>query len=383
MNVFHKFALQSLKQNRTRTIVTIIGIILSVSMLTAVTTTLSSVQQYLLDVTIQESGSWHAMISDIFGKQAEDIEKREEVDESGALKNVCYARLQEPLNADMPYLYVGAMEGKFDQLLSVHMKEGRLPKNSGEIILPEDLGENGGINYKVGDTLSLSSGTRRNVQGQLLWQRDIMRSKEDETFVESGKTAYRIVGFYQSASLDNGSVPGYTALTKASAGMADLGENIYVTLQDAGEVESFLKQVKPEQMNSLQAGPVKDKNRMYLIYSGNPTGSALKTIGGLMAILIGIIMFGSVALIGNSFSISVNERKKQYGLLSSIGATKKQLRRNVLFEASVLSAIGIPLGVLAGVGGMSVTFYFVSGILKDFLGEGLKNSSIIQFRILP
>ena len=77
MNVFHKFALQSLKQNRTRTIVTIIGIILSVSMLTAVTTTISSVQQYLLDVTIQESGSWHAMFSGISKKQAKDIEKRE------------------------------------------------------------------------------------------------------------------------------------------------------------------------------------------------------------------------------------------------------------------------------------------------------------------
>lgn len=149
MNVFHKFALQSLKQNRTRTIVTIIGIILSVSMLTAVTTTISSVQQYLLDVTIQESGSWHTMFSGISERQAKDIEKRKDVDESGVLKNVCYARLQDSFNEDMPYLYVGAMEGKFDKLLSIHMKEGRLPKNSGEIILPGNLAENGGIEYKV------------------------------------------------------------------------------------------------------------------------------------------------------------------------------------------------------------------------------------------
>ena len=46
MNVFHKFAIKSLKLNRTRTIVTIIGIILSTAMLTAVTTTVSSVQQF-------------------------------------------------------------------------------------------------------------------------------------------------------------------------------------------------------------------------------------------------------------------------------------------------------------------------------------------------
>lgn len=109
-------------------------------------------------------------------------------------------------------------------------------------------------------------------------------------------------------------------------------------------------------MKGTVADPLKDTNRMYLIYSGNASGSVFRVLGGLMGILIAIIMFGSIALIGNSFSISVNERKRQYGLLSSIGATRKQLRRNVLYEASVLSAIGIPIGVLAGIGGMSVTF---------------------------
>ncbi len=371
MNVFHKFALKSLKQNRTRTVVTIIGIILSVAMLTAVTTTISSIQRFLLDVTIQESGSWHALVSDIYGKQAEEIAKKDEVADSARLKNICYAKLEGCLNERMPYLYIGAYEGKFDEMLSFHMLKGRLPQTGDEIILPEELATNGGISYKVGDTVSLAAGMRKNELGELLWQRDMFMEAEDETFVESGKTAYRVVGIYQSASFDDGGTGGgYAALTRPTAGIKDLGERVYVTLKKPSEMEDFMKHIKPEKMSNHQAVPLKDTNRMYLIYSGNPTGSALKTAGGLMAILIGIIMFGSVALIGNSFSISVNERKKQYGLLSSIGATKKQLKRNVLYEASVLSCIGIPIGVLAGIGGMSVTFYFVSGLLERFLNSG-------------
>ena len=129
---------------------------------------------------------------------------------------------------------------------------------------------------------------------------------------------------------------GYYVFTKAAKGGPDYGGSVYVSLKDGRKTADFLKQIKPQKMKGTVADPLKDTNRMYLIYSGNASGSVLRVLGGLMGILIAIIMFGSIALIGNSFSISVNERKRQYGLLSSIGATRKQLRRNVLYEASPL-----------------------------------------------
>lgn len=380
MNVFHRFALKSLKQNRTRTIVTIIGIVLSVAMLTAVTTTISSIQKFLLDVSIQESGSWHTMVHDISEKQAQKIISKKEVEDSARLKNVCYARLEGGINKEKPYLYVGACEGKFDEMLSVHMQSGRLPRNENEIILPKALEDNGGIKYKVGDTLSLAKGVRKNERGELLWQRDMRVSNEEpkgkETFVELGKTALRVVGIYESAFIDGSDAAGYTAFTKPASRMPDWGERVYVTLKAPKKVDEFMEKLNPENAKQLQAVPEIEKNQMYLIYSGSPTGAALRTMGGLMAILIGIIVFGSVALIGNSFSISVNERKKQYGLLSSIGATRKQLKRNVLYEASILSVIGIPLGILAGIGGMAVTLYFVSDLLVGFLNQGSQDMAI-------
>jgi len=89
---------------------------------------------------------------------------------------------------------------------------------------------------------------------------------------------------------------------------------------------------------------------------------------GLITVLIVIIMFGSVALIYNSFSISVSERTKQFGLLSSIGATKRQMRHMVIYEALVLGVIGIPLGILVGIAGISVTLNVLGSKIAKFIG---------------
>lgn len=374
MNICYRFTLKSLKQNRTRTVVTIIGIILSVAMFTAVTTTASSIQQFMLDVVIQNNGSWHDMIKDISHEQAKGIREQKEVENSAELHNICYAKLENCRNEMKPYLYVAGYDGNFEELMSLYAIEGRLPQNSNEIVLPSDLSSNGGVQYKVGDIIQLPAGTRQNGAGQLLWQSDIYMSEEgEETFVEYGKTEYCVVGIYESAAIGNGMEAGYAALTKAETAMPDLGTCLYVTIENPREAGEFLNRIDVEPMKELKAEPQKETNGEYLRYSGNVTGGVLRMLSGLILILFGIIMFGSIALIGNSFSISVNERKKQYGLLSSIGATRRQLKKSVLYEAATLSVIGIPLGVLAGVGGMSITLYFVSGLLEKFINGTTRN----------
>ena len=93
MNVFHKFAIKSLKLNRTRTIVTIIGIILSTAMLTAVTTTVSSVQRFLLEVTEKQNGCWHGVVSNISMKQIDEISKKKEVEKQASIQDRKSTRL--------------------------------------------------------------------------------------------------------------------------------------------------------------------------------------------------------------------------------------------------------------------------------------------------
>ena len=70
-----------------------------------------------------------------------------------------------------------------------------------------------------------------------------------------------------------------------------------------------------------------------------------------------------------TFSISVSERTKQFGILKSVGATKKQIRKSVLYEAAVLCVIGIPTGLISGCLGIAVTFYFLSDSISTFLAD--------------
>lgn len=117
MNVFHKFAIKSLKLNRTRTVVTIIGIILSTAMLTAVTTTVSSVQQFLLEVVEKQNGCWHGVVSNISMKQIDEISKKKEVEKQVSIQNIGYAKLPHSKNETSPYLYIGGLNGDYETLL--------------------------------------------------------------------------------------------------------------------------------------------------------------------------------------------------------------------------------------------------------------------------
>lgn len=99
--------------------------------------------------------------------------------------------------------------------------------------------------------------------------------------------------------------------------------------------------------------------------SGNASFEGM--LNGMLTILIVIIGVGAVSLIYNAFSISLRERTTQFGLLSSIGATKRQLRRSMWQEALVVGAIGIPIGILCGIGGIGVTLYFIGDSMAQFI----------------
>lgn len=96
----------------------------------------------------------------------------------------------------------------------------------------------------------------------------------------------------------------------------------------------------------------------------------LRTIYGLGAFIMGIVLVSSVFVIRNGFAISITERLKQYGMLSSIGATKKQIKKSVYFEGFILGIIGIPLGILSGIFAIYILVNVVNYILKDYVSSG-------------
>ncbi|MCH5252465.1 MAG: ABC transporter permease [Lachnospiraceae bacterium] len=362
MKIFRQFTCRSLKKNKMRTAVTIIGIMLSTALFVAVTASVSSLQNYMLRVTIEQDGCWHGMVDNIAGEDADKLVQKEEVESFGALGNIGYAKLEESRNEFRPYLFLGAYTGDFTNLLSVHITEGRLPENSSEIVIPKELQDNGGISYQIGEELKVETGVRKSQDGTVLWQTEKYQedSSARESFLTDGEKTYRVVGRYTSADFYEDAA-GYTALTKADEKVEAQGERLYITLFEPENTNSFLK-------SNVVKTYERDINSNYLTFLGKSQNKTIaEMMSGLLFVLIGIIMFGSVALIYNSFAISINERKKQYGLLSSVGATRKQLKRSILFESVVLSVIGIPLGILLGLGGIGVTFYLLRDTFSRFL----------------
>lgn len=384
MNIMNKVTLQSMKKNKTRTIVTIVGIILSVSMVTAVTTIVTSLQNYLYETAVYENGSWHGMFQNISFEKGEEIAQDDGVADTVYTQYIGYAKMEASKNDFKPYLYViGGNDETFDTL-PIHLTEGRLPKNDAEIILPNHLENNGGVSYKLNDVLLLPLGDRMS-DGYKLFQNNPITGEyddkgniivsDDETLETNTLKQYTIVGFYERPSFENFTAPGYTAITFSDLSDKSALYDVYYTMKNPQDVMGFSDNYY------FKDGLGGSTNNEVLMYQGvSQYDTYNSSLYGMIAILIVIIMMGSIALIYNAFSISVSERTVQFGLLSSIGATKKQIRKSVRFEALVLGLIGIPIGILAGIGGIGVTFFLLGDNLKTFT-TSVAGGDSVQFHM--
>ena len=355
MNVFSKVTLQTLKRNRTRTLVTIIGIILSTAMITAVATLIVSLQSYMLESTKATTGDWHALAHDMSAADVSVLQQNSEVSSLASMQNIGYARLKDSKNKDMPYLFVAGFSDALYETLPLHVLAGRLPQTDTELLLPQHLAYNGGVECRIGDTLTLNLGKRVS-EGYELSQCHAYLDGESEKLVINQARTYTVVGICERPRFEGRMAPGYTAITKADTATSVTDNyDCYVRLHKPTEVYDFIKR------HLADYGT--ETNSSLLMFLGiSALENYLSVLYSLAAILIALIMFGSISLIYNAFAISVSERSKQFGLLASIGATKAQLRKSIYYEAFFVSLIGIPLGILSGLFGIDATLHYIGNM---------------------
>lgn len=360
MNILNRVTLKTMAKNRVRTVVTVIGIILSAAMMTAVTTSIASLQQFMVRLVQAETGDWHGAAYGCEASDAEKIRAEKGVSAFGVIRNIGYVPLETVEKQMKPYLFVGAIDEGTEDILPIRITEGRLPENGQELILPKHLRTTGKIRHAIGDRLALSPGERL-LDGITLGQQDLLQ--EGETLSAGAERTYTVVGFYEQPDFERRNAAGYTALTRSSA--ADDGETVdfYIRMKHPSGIHSLLE----AKFSNVQTRTNNDLLRMTGSSRDASYNAVLRNMG---VILIAIIVFGSISLIYNAFSISVNERTKQFGLLASIGATRRQLLRGVMAEAAVLSAIGIPLGLLSGLVGIGLTLHFTGQLFSMFIQNG-------------
>ena len=356
-NILNKFTLRSLKLNIKRTIATCMGIIMSTALICAVAGVASSFQQTLINHTIELDGDYHAVFFDISKNDQKYIFENRNVKSTYITQGIGYSELKESRNDYKPYMYLMAFDKDALNNFGLRVTEGRLPQNSKEVVISKHMEENGGVSlYNVGDKIALNLGKRVADDGSELTQNNSYNNPKDSNdtdYVEEHITntkaeEFTVVGIIErpNIEIEPYSAPGYSVITLLDDTNMNANnpidilvkfKNIKETYDDTKEISKQLSQGSSSVNSELLrwSGVVRNEGTLQMMY-------------GLVGIVMGIIVVSSVFVIRNSFEISITEKMKQYGMLSSIGATKKQIKKNVLFEGMILGLISIPIGIACG-----------------------------------
>lgn len=372
MNIFHKVALSGLRKNRTRTLVTIIGVVLSAALFTGITTFAVSLQNYLIQGASAKYGSWHIQLPAAEDRLEKSASKDPRVSDTITLYNMGYTKLEDSKNPDKPYLFLSGWNEKAFASLPVRLLSGRLPENGSEVLIPSHLAANGGVKISIGDTVTLTSGTRMK-GAQVLSQHDPFRSGE-ETLTGSSSKTYTAVGICQRPAIEEYSAPGYTLITKTEDAQPD-SLSVFITLKNPYRIHSYIKDLGEDCSYVLNQDVLR-----FMGLSGEKAITIL--LYSICVILAVLVVIGSVFLIYNAFHISLNERTHEFGILMSVGATARQLRSSVLFEGFCISLIGIPIGILIGLPGTRLILTLVEKNFANVMYDNVPLSMVVSLPVI-
>ncbi|WPB92751.1 ABC transporter permease [Streptomyces malaysiensis] len=202
------------------------------------------------------------------------------------------------------------------------MTEGRAPKAIGEVALDSRTAERG--HYKAGDSVRVS------VDGPVRTQKVVGVFTTDDGNVAAGGT----LALYDTATAQKlfGKPGQFDEIdVKAAAGTSQ------------STLKSAIDKILPEQAKAT-TGKKLAKDQAEAIEQGM---SSMQT---MMLVFAGIALFVGIFIIVNTFSMLVAQRTRELALMRAVGATRRQVTRSVLIEATIVGAIAAVVGLVAGIG---------------------------------
>ena len=113
-----------------------------------------------------------------------------------------------------------------------------------------------------------------------------------------------------------------------------------------------------------------------------PIDGSFKALFTVAAVVALIIILTSVYCIKNSFNISITEKIRQYGMLASVGATRRQIKSSVKTEAAMLGVVGIPVGTMSGILASLILVKVVNALSAGWLNVALSFHTSLPALIL-
>ena len=388
MNILTIYTLKYLRLNKKRTAVTILGVILSSVLICGVFLLGVSFQKLMIDHEIFMSGNWHAQFLGVPFEKAKYITENSAVETamfSEWLGNATYGSH----NTVRPYLYITAYDTLSFQNQSIQLISGRFPQNAEELLVSPVMVADSGLGLKPGATLQVTFG-QRNIPNHdemvKAWGgEEYVALQEGETFATSISKTYTVVGVMKPMSDETSMPADFPALTYLDPAQLTATDKVDISIlaRDPRSIDTSAPEMAKNAGLEVITGS--DGQPESIIYNqdllgwmgGSGRSNYARFFPAILATLIGLIVCGSAFVIYNAFAISIGERKKQFGMFASVGATSAQIRRIVLIEAGVIAAISIPLGILSAIVGVGILMKLTQGIVAQLILDAEQGMQLV------
>lgn len=318
-----------LKANKKRTILTIVGVILSVALISSIGLFIQGMENSEIDYVKSTYGSYHVAFREVNDSLISKISNDPKISRSGLYKKEGTIKLNDKISTDIITTSDKALE-----LLPIKLKEGRLPQSNKEIVMEKWILKYIDVNAKINSKVKINN------KDYIL-----VGILENSVGTQINKNGF-VVTKSNNMSMDN------AILLVEISPKVNLSKTVS-ELEKLGTSKTFAK-------NSyllLTEGSLKDNTTTKGLYE-------------VVCVVIGIVLIATIAVIYNSFQISVVERIKQFGLLRAVGTTPRQIRNIVMREATFVILIGVPLGIVCGIiaiNGIALAFKIIGGDTVNIL----------------
>ena len=369
MNLYTSLTLRYLKQNKRRTLVTIIGIILATALICGIGNICTSFMDYQMRDEIQSSGSFYATFTDIDKEKASVITKSSGVSEYGYKKNLGSVIWDKKNSTSLD---INVFDKNTINSFQITLKKGSYPKNESELIVTQDLLNK--WNKKIGDKITLNL-------GELIYDDMGMISK----LKNPQKTTFKIVGTLDKAPYNSKlfAIAGFDINTVNKNEKFDVSictknpKDIYKTAISIGKNIGLVQKDDPQdesynydEQANLYFKDIEYNEGLLRLLGASSYSNINITLLLIVGLVASLVIIATIATIYNSFSIAISERKKQFAILNSIGATKSQIMKLVFLEGFLVSIVGIPIGLLSGTVAIDIVFKVIKTFFKtSMFGE--------------
>ncbi len=408
MSIMHRLTLRSMKMNKSRSIVTVMGIILAMALITTVANFAESAKRTEENYFQRQYGNYDVNFQGEFtDDDVKKLEANRKVDSVYLKQSIGVAPFENSISNFRNRIVIDAYsKNAFEKCFDFALEEGHFPQNPDEIVLSQNFVNYSKKKYKAGDKITLELGylseTGTDDTGEP-WEIYLYSGQGNtdmdkdytycftKTYTVSGILAREIQEDDENAAYNNYvNVYTYTDFSdhvKTAYDKEHSFNDLYVLIKNRSKensiqfVSDYLKidrnnlgdfsqtgylDWKTTELNGTGTDIYYCRINLYL-YEYSELSENITFYVGLVIIII--IMAASVFIIKNSFSVSVTEKLIMYGRISGIGASAKQIRNSVFFEAFILGIIGIPIGLCIGIGGTAAVLNLSEAVLSDIINR--------------